>query len=146
MTKPTPEQEFAKSVLSMEPIRDFKPAVTYIPEGDCLECVFSAEDYRAERIDGRITIYRGRETGQVVGAVIKGFRRLLTHITKNCVGFTTVVHSKSAKLEYLLLAHVFCQARVTATPIRKTYRQLLDKAEEAAIQVPLAEFERLAAK
>jgi len=144
--KAATEKEFAESVLSMEPIKDFKPTVTYIPEGDCLECVFSTEDYRAERVDGRITVYRGRESDQIVGAVINGFRRLLNHIVRNCAGFQTITHTRTAKLEYVLLAHVFCQPEVRAVPMRQTYRQLIDKAGETNVKVPFRELDRLASK
>jgi len=137
------QQDFADAVRAMvEPDSPFKPTAIYIPEGDCLEFVVSPEDYYGERVDGRITIYRGRETKEIVGVVIKGWRILCDRIAKNYFGRPAIIHGKTAKLQYMLVAHVLSlpkpEKRTHSRPDRaKLYRNLLQKAEAWNVRVPM---------
>ena len=70
---------------------DFRPVVYYNRDGDCLEIFLSPESFVGEPIeqvavgpDGRLmggyagglTVYRGRESGAVVGLCVQGIGRL----------------------------------------------------------------------
>lgn len=50
----------------------FEPHARYVAEGECWEFVLSPESFVAERLDGRLTVYVGRETGEVVGGLVYG--------------------------------------------------------------------------
>jgi hypothetical protein len=71
----TTSTNFLDEILAFEPVQ--RPAnrfpLTHIDhDGDCLEVILTSEPYNGERIDGRVTIYRGIETGDVVGLMVKG--------------------------------------------------------------------------
>ena len=48
------------------------PSARYDRDGDCLEILISAGDYFARRVNGTVTVYVSRETGEPVGLVFKG--------------------------------------------------------------------------
>ncbi len=139
------EQEYSDAVMAMfEPATQCEAMVTYIPEGDCLECVSSAEDYYAERIDGRLTIYVGRESKEIVGLVIKGWKCLLERLAKQYSSFPAILQGKTAKLEYILVAHVLTLPRkrerrpvTRAERLPWNYSDLLAKAGRWNVSVPV---------
>lgn len=53
----------------------FVPVSYYDRDGDCIEFLISNDSYRAERIDDRLTVYFSRETGEIIGSLIKGVRK-----------------------------------------------------------------------
>lgn len=55
--------------------------------GDCVEAFCSDEPFNGERVDGRITVYRGRNSNEVVGAQIKGIKTWIARILATYPGF-----------------------------------------------------------
>jgi hypothetical protein len=49
---------------------DFQPIAHHDPDGDCIEFIASDESYYAQRLDSLVTVYIGRETGEIVGSFI----------------------------------------------------------------------------
>jgi hypothetical protein len=138
------EQEYSDAVMAMfEPATQCEAMVTYIPEGDCLECVSSAEDYYAERIDGRVTVYVGRESKEIVGLVIKGWKCLLQRLAKHYSSFPAIIQGKTAKLEYILVAHVLTLPKKEKRQATRTerlkfgYSDLLAEANRWNVSVPV---------
>jgi len=130
--------EFAEAVLhKAEPATPFKPQVTYIPEGDCLEFVASNDDYYAERIDGLVTVYYSRETNEVMGSLIKGVRQLCAGIAERCPGFAIEIEAGKVKLGHLFLAHLWTRPRNPDDILVKTYRKLIQIAEESDVAAEL---------
>jgi hypothetical protein len=82
------KDEFARAVLGLPgPQVPFQPEAVYIPEGDCIEFVVAPDDHFARRIDGLVTVYYSRKTGNIVGALIKGvkgrnWRDVLEHMVE----------------------------------------------------------------
>jgi hypothetical protein len=75
--------EFADLAMArVEPARPFETQVLYDPDGDCIEFLISNEGFFAERIDSLVTVYYGRESGEIVGSLIKGVRRIIARATR----------------------------------------------------------------
>lgn len=71
-------EEFKNLVLSRtDPNQQFRPVAVYNTRDDSLEILISDESYRCDRVDKTFTVYTGRESDQVVGAMIRGVRHLL---------------------------------------------------------------------
>jgi len=68
----TTPDSFADLVLN-QPRRTgpLVPTAYFDREGDCVEFFTSDEDFRAERKDDRITLYRGRISGVFIGGRIE---------------------------------------------------------------------------
>ena len=93
--------EFEKQVLSfVQPDRPFKASAHYDPDGDCIEFFATADDYTSERIDGLVTVYRSRDTGEIIGSVIKGVKKLL----RENMAVRIVVRDGKVNLEHFILA------------------------------------------
>jgi len=60
------KEEFAEAVLRLANVQEpFRPTAAYIPDGDCIEFVMAPDDYVARRMDGLVTVYYSRQTGEV---------------------------------------------------------------------------------
>jgi hypothetical protein len=70
-------EEFQALVASRVSERPFKPMSIYDPDEDKLEFLVANESYREQRIDSCLTVYYGRETREIIGAVINGFTKFL---------------------------------------------------------------------
>jgi hypothetical protein len=53
------------------PAEEFRPVAFPDREGDSFEFFASNEPFKAERIDNNLTVYVGRDTKAVVGALIR---------------------------------------------------------------------------
>ena len=83
------ETDFLNEILAFEPLErptDRFPLFNMDQGGDCLEVILTAEPYNGERVDGRITIYRGIDTGEVVGLLVKGLSTWIKRVLKNYPG------------------------------------------------------------
>ncbi len=129
--------QFAEAVLKMVDFDDeFTPIATYIREGDCIEFIMAQDDYYAQRLDGLVTIYYSRETGNIVGSLIKGVKAICKKIMTNNPGFRITIEGKSVKLEYLFLAMLWSDPNITSIAHR-TYKELIDAAEQGETSVDL---------
>lgn len=70
-------------------------------DGDRAEFLFNDEDRLAERVDGRLTIYRGRESGDIVGGSIKGLKQLRERLLREFDGFAFCV--KEGRVELVIV-------------------------------------------
>ena len=55
------------------------PSVFYNEDGDCIEFLIAHESHYAERVDKLLTVFYGRESGEIVGSLIKGVKRFIAH-------------------------------------------------------------------
>ncbi len=130
--------EFAKAVMSLgTPQDEFAPSATYIPEGDCLECIFAPDDYYAERIDGLVTAYYSRETGRIVGSLIKGFDAFCRQTLREVPGFAIVIEDGTVTLEHVFLAHVFALSGKYDQILARKYQKLIEVAGQTDLKVTL---------
>lgn len=71
-------EEFAEKVMQIaSPNKEFSPTSYYDPDGDCIECLEKSGPFYAQRIGKTLTIYYSRETGEVVGSLLKGISRII---------------------------------------------------------------------
>jgi hypothetical protein len=113
------------------PDAGFTPGLHYDQDGDCLEFLVSNEAFVAERLDKWVTVYRGRESGQVIGSLIKNVRELL----QRNPGLRIEVESGPVRLSHFLQAPKFS---ATSEPVVRMYQQIIQKAEDARLSAELA--------
>jgi hypothetical protein len=132
-------RDFAESVLAMAGLHGpFTPSATYIPEGDCVEFVFAPDDYYGERIDGLVTVYYSRKTGEIIGSLLKGIRAFFGKVTQSCPGFAIEIKAGRVRLEHIFLARLWTQEKSSEIVVRK-YQKLIEAAKETNIEVDLPE-------
>ena len=137
-----PEQTNAADALweSLSPrVEPFSgnPMVFYNHDGDCIELVLSDESFTATRIDPLLTVYIGRESGELVGAVIKGVKAFIQKVLVRAPGFGIEVEDGKIKLEYLFLARLWTAQSPPSGTILRTYRKLRDLAEARDLRADL---------
>jgi hypothetical protein len=132
------DNDFEQAVLeAAAQAGEFCPLAVYDPDGDCIEFLISNESYRAERFDCLVTIYYGRESGKIVGSLIKGVKTFIRDVLKKSPGFKIEIHDSKLKLVHLFTARMWaCADDPGGTEVR-IYKTLRDAAElwgtEAAI-------------
>ena len=127
--------EFAEAVAQMaEPGAPFEPKATYIPEGDCLEFLASDDDYYAERVDGLLTVFYSRKTKEIIGSLIKGVKGF---IAERCPGLMIEIEAGPVKLSHLFLAQLWSEQREPNSLIVRTYRRLIEVAEQVGATAEL---------
>jgi len=112
-----------------------EPMVFYNHDGDCIELILSDESYKATRLDPLLTVYESRETGELVGAVIKGVNAFIHKVLEHVPGFSIEVQDGQIKLEYLFLAKLWTSREPPSGAILRTYQKLRDVAEERGLRV-----------
>lgn len=131
--------DFAKKVIQLaEPAAEFKPVATYDPDGDCIEFFAAADLFYAERIDDRVTVYYSRETGEIVGSLIKGVRNLCQRLFEKFPGFKIAIHGDRVRLEHIFLAQLWSEPRDKDDMLVMTYEKLIKVAEETAVEAEVA--------
>lgn len=111
-----------------------EPLAFYNDEGDCIEFLFSSESYYGERVDDLLTVYQGRDSGQIIGALIKGVKRFVRHFTQTAPGFLIEIQDHKVRLGCLVTAGMW---RVGDELIVKKYKLIRDKAEEMGVEVEM---------
>jgi hypothetical protein len=80
------------------------PAVFYNEDGDCIEFLISTEGFYAERVDKLLTVFYGRESGEIVGSLIKGVKRFIAEMAQSGPGFAIDVQDGRVRLSHLFSA------------------------------------------
>lgn len=71
-------QTFEEFVLAgCPPAEVFRPFASYDPDGDCIEFFATNESFYGERLGPLVTIYRGQETGEVVGVLVEDIKDIM---------------------------------------------------------------------
>ena len=126
---------WCKAALNEAP--DMMPSesrVFYNTDGDCIEFLISDESFYAERVDKLLTVYYGRESGEIVGSLVKGVKRFIAEMTRTSPGFAIEVQDGRVRLKHLFTAGMWKQG----DPIKvKSYKKLRDYAEELSIEAEL---------
>ena len=69
--------EVVGTVEYMNTVKEFHPCVSYNADGDCIEGFITNDDYVAEWINKSLTLYKNRETGEIVGFLIENATHLM---------------------------------------------------------------------
>lgn len=112
------------------------PRAFYNEDGDCIEFLISNQGYRMERIDKLVTVYYGRETGEIVGALLKGVKRFVREYLKDSPGFAIDVQDGHVRLACLFTAGMWKQGDKVRL---HTYKKLRDEADHADLSVDVPE-------
>lgn len=83
---------------------DRHPFVYEDASGDLVEFFLTGEEYNAERLDGRLTIYRGVQSGQIVGGVIKGITQWVRRLLENFSGLHFWIEENRVGLHVVFMA------------------------------------------
>lgn len=103
----TYEQDFSETVLGQVSSSAFRPMAYYDPDGDCIEFLNSAESFRAERLDKLVTVYYGRESGLIMGSLIKGVKSFIQQVLEKNPGFKIEIRDRKIKLVHLFTAKIW---------------------------------------
>lgn len=79
------------------------PLVHRDSTGDCFEVFSSDEPFNRERIDARLTVYRGIDSNRVIGAQVKGVSTWIARVLTEWPGMRLEVHNRDNKLALGLL-------------------------------------------
>ena len=131
--------KFAEAVLRLAKVQvPFRPTAAYIRDGDCIEFVIAPDDYRARRMDGLVTVYYSRETGKVVGSLIKGVSGFCRKMLKQMPGFRIAIEGGTVKLEHIFLAQLWTQPPDPKdVKLLRTYDALISAAGKVDVVVDL---------
>jgi hypothetical protein len=127
-------EDFAQLALSKVRSGSFKPLVNYCPDEDSLEVLVSDETYREEsyrdnRIQkcGFLTVFYGRDSGNVVGIRIDRVGGLIEDIEKDPPDIRFEIHNGRFKV-----AHLFRAIREKSKKNSMTLAVLIRPLEKAA--------------
>jgi len=111
-----------------------EPLAFYNEEGDCIEFLFSDESYYAERIDDLLTVYYGRESGEIIGSLIKGVKNFVARFVEDAPGFVIEVHDGKILLDCIFTAGMWQRGDEI---IVKKYKKLRDAAARMDVEVEI---------
>lgn len=129
-----PNSDFATHLLKLaQEAPPFHPTATYDPDGDCIEFLIKPDPFYAERIDDLVTVYYSQDTNEIIGSLIKGVRGFL----KKHPGLNIDIQDQRVRLVHLFRASFWSKQDPQQIESR-TYRKLIEVAEESDLQTELA--------
>jgi hypothetical protein len=136
------DSAFEESVLShSKPGAIFQPFAAYDPDGDCIEFLTSDEGYRAERIDSLLTVYHGRKSGEIIGALLTGVSRFIKDIIRHSPGFLIEIEDGRIKMEHLFTARLWSSEADRQETWVHAYKKLRGVAERHHAELQLDELQ-----
>ena len=124
-------EQFAELVLGkVRPDAPFEPAATYDRDGDCIEFLAGPDSFYGERVDDLVTVYYSHETGEIVGALLKGVSRFCQELSKNLPGFAIEIQDGRVRVHALFLARLWSTHSAPNDVRVLTYRKLIEVAEK----------------
>ena len=136
----TSHESFANWVLKTTEFTPHSVEYPYIYEdrdGDRVEFFLSGDDFFAERIDGRLTVYLNREEGNLVGGSIKGIKSLFERLCREFAGFAFNIRDGKIDLKVVLSAvQLQEQDEVLSMHYRTLFEKLALRGVTADMHVP----------
>ncbi len=116
---------------SLGPRKGFKPEPYVCADSDTLTMYFENTPSFAERIDNELTVFKGFDSGEVVGFELKGILPKMKEL-----GRLIHVTARTPKVHVKLILMIY-MAELTEN--RESYQGIIDKAEEfdAKVAVPV---------
>ncbi len=131
----TSNEEFAKRMMLLaRPAEQYRPTATYDADGDCIEFLAKPDPFYAERIDDLVTVYYSQDTGEIIGALIKGVSRFCSEFSKKNPGFKIVIEEGPVRLEHLFLARLWSSAEDRKAIRTLAYQKLIEVAGETEVE------------
>jgi len=107
----------------------------YNPSGDSIHYHLTPEEFFGDRVDDKLTLYRSRETNEVVGCQIKGISAIL----KKFGDFHLSVHHDDglALAQFVVVSHVTAEnSRYGQEERRQLYLYILERLGKAKVNLP----------
>lgn len=112
-----------------------KPKAHYNTDGDCIEILFSRQNYRAERLSDLLTIYVERERGDLVGLLLKRVKSFISQLLSESPGFQIEIVDGKVRLVYLVTAAIWKSKDGTGDRVKlDVYRKIREEVEEAQLE------------
>lgn len=106
-------------------------------EADCFEVFLTDEPYYGERVDGRVTIYRGQESGELVGILLKGANGWVTRILNEFDQLQCGVVDGGIRLGLLFtIEQAKEQAKESDSPLVMTYNTIAKNTWLVSLRIP----------
>ena len=118
-----PEQ-LAETMLR-DGVEPFRPYAEYIEDGDCLEFFVSNDMFRAEIVDGWLTLYYSERTDCISGGLVKGVRN---HLMRKFPGVRFRIIDNKA--EVTLLLELASLASSGDELVHRTYQSAMEAVSE----------------
>lgn len=115
------------------------PITTYDSDGDCIEFIASNEPFYAERVDSLVTVYYGRDSGEIVGSLIKGVQKFLRDVVQRSPGFRIEVRDGRIKLEHIFTARLWSESVGPRDMPAIIYKKLRKVAKQTGAEVDVGE-------
>lgn len=129
--------DFGRSLLQKASAApEFEPSAYYNEDGDCIEVLLSDESYYSERVDDLLTVYRGQESKEIVGSLIKSVRSFVQDFSKTSPGFLIEVVDGDVRLAHLFTAGIWKGCDEVGF---LSYQKLRDTADEKNLTVTIPE-------
>ena len=125
--------DFINELLAL-PTREFAPFAMYDADGDSIEFFMKRDPYFGERVDGSLTVFRSRDTNEIVGALVERVSVLCKTILGILPGFKVEGCGGKLPLVHIFRARLW-SLRAEEDKIVQIYRFLAEKAEEHKAEV-----------
>lgn len=129
-------QNWLSTEIAETPAERIFPMVFDDHDGDRVEFFLTDEDRIAERVDARLTIYRGRETGEIVGGAIKGLRNLHQRLSVEFDAFAFFIKEGRINLSFIFAAEMLKQSNEV---LAMHYQSVFEKLSLTKIEVPVSD-------
>lgn len=129
----------SRMVEEAEKAPSFTPNAFFNQDGDLIEFLASDESYYAERVDSRLTVFYGQDSGELVGAMLKGVSCIVRDFTKTLPNFRLEVIDGRMHLSALISATMWATTEDKA-PVRSVlYKKVRRVAEQNDVSVDIGE-------
>ena len=112
----------------------FTPDPSYNPYGDCIHYHWRGDEFYADRIDDKLTVYRSTASGEAVGCQIKGISALVQLL--GGFGISLNEQDGTPLAMFLFASQAASDSPVDAAAEReKVYRYVLEQAGKAKVEL-----------
>lgn len=129
--------DYASKVLAFASTEPFTPTAYYDPDGDCIEFLAAADNFRAVRVDDLITVYHSEETNEIIGSLLKGVKSLCSRLLSRLPGFKIEIRGGRVKLVHIFQANLWVSEASANGLEMITYQKLIEVAQQTGVEVEL---------
>lgn len=96
-------EAFTEAALSLRPAPRFSPRAFHNVDGDCIELLFSNDNYYAERLSNDLTVLRSEDSDRPIGLLLKGVRGFLKRMMQRHPGLRIEIEeNKCIRSDYFI--------------------------------------------
>ena len=134
----TNEQLAARVMELAQSAGPFRPSAYYDPDGDCIEFLACPDNFYGERVDDLVTVYLSEESGEIVGALLKGVTGFCERTLQKLPGFKIEIEHGRVKLVAIFTAGLW-STDINPDHVKtvRAYKKLIDVATQTGVEVQL---------